>query len=808
MIRGGRNLVSSSPAFSNDGKNLLVCTANTVSIFSTFTGLQIGELEGHTALVTSVIVVPATTPASKILCYCWTASLDGTIRYWDFSAPELMKTVNINAPIHSMVIPGLACQTPESTERSMDLFAYISCQDMNKKDGQAPSWQIQKCNLTKFRLSGGVVLAKSERPQLITVSPSGKYFGFCEKRKIRIWKVPTKDSDHAVHKTIRLHHTKELKVLAFHPTERIVVAGDATGRILIWRHFGERMFSVTEKLENGDAMMDEERPGVRGDDDADSCTTWHWHSAEVKVLFLSSDGAYLYSGGKEGVIVVWQLGTGKKKFARIGSPLSYITSSPDPSVSSVSCADNTLHLLKTPSMEIMRSISGIKLPSSVLEIYNGSCHDSVFDSTAGTVAICTENGCIQFFSLLDDREISLVQVCERNHQPGDEIRIIVNMVALSPDGCTISTVETRLPEEGIGGLISLKFWTSGSESKGFNLSTVIYEPHRDAGVSAITFRPTHNMAVSSSYGADFKIWACNSGVQLGDQMNNGGWTCHAVGSYKNKPMTAAAFSADGSVLAVAAERVITLWDPDRNVLVATIGESFDSISSLSFIGKSEYLVSSSKGSNPQLSVWSMTTLSVYWSYKIHAEAVSCAVDGTSFAVLALLSDSARKIAASNEASLKGVDGVVLLYNAESPVPLATWFVKKAQGGGIGFIFRSDETEDSADRKQLQLLCYIKSDKEYVLFDPYSERFHEQTIIQRQRFAHSEETGRFGYSSMYGELAEFHLKPNQNSLDTSYLPSERSWETLFSGPSHALPPLPKLCSAFLESLLERRTTAVE
>lgn len=39
------------------------------------------------------------------------------------------------------------------------------------------------------------------------------------------------------------------------------------------------------------------------------------------------------------------------------------------------------------------------------------------------------------------------------------------------------------------------------------------------------------------------------------------------------PMTAAAFSADGSVLAVAAETVFTLWDPDNNVLVAVIGNT-------------------------------------------------------------------------------------------------------------------------------------------------------------------------------------------------------------------------------------------
>lgn len=38
-------------------------------------------------------------------------------------------------------------------------------------------------------------------------------------------------------------------------------------------------------------------------------------------------------------------------------------------------------------------------------------------------------------------------------------------------------------------------------------------------------------------------------------------------------MTAAAFSGDGSVLAVAAESIITLWDPDNNALVGVIAEA-------------------------------------------------------------------------------------------------------------------------------------------------------------------------------------------------------------------------------------------
>lgn len=43
--------------------------------------------------------------------------------------------------------------------------------------------------------------------------------------------------------------------------------------------------------------------------------------------------------------------------------------------------------------------------------------------------------------------------------------------------------------------------------------------------------------------------------------------------YRKRQMTAAAFSGDGSVLAVAAETVITLWNPDKNVLLAVVGET-------------------------------------------------------------------------------------------------------------------------------------------------------------------------------------------------------------------------------------------
>lgn len=49
-----------------------------------------------------------------------------------------------------------------------------------------------------------------------------------------------------------------------------------------------------------------------------------------------------------------------------------------------------------------------QLRSTVLDISDGSSEGIVFDSSAGLVAIRSENYCIQFYSLFDDREVSEV----------------------------------------------------------------------------------------------------------------------------------------------------------------------------------------------------------------------------------------------------------------------------------------------------------------------------------------------------------------------------------------------------------------
>lgn len=134
-------------------------------------------------------------------------------------------------------------------------------------------------------------------------------------------------------------------------------------------------------------------------------------------------------------------------------------------------------------------------------------------------------------------------------------------------------------------------------------------------------------------------------------------------------------------------------------------------------------------------------------------------------------------------------------------------MKKAKGGGLSFLaanqLSSLKERNSAAGLPSTLLVYVNGDHEYVLFDPYSKEQQEFTVSHKRDEAQLEETGRLGYTSIYGELPEFNP---QKTSRAAIVPAQRPWETIFNGPSHALPPLTKLCSAFLESLLEKRTTA--
>jgi NET1-associated nuclear protein 1 (U3 small nucleolar RNA-associated protein 17) len=164
-----------------------------------------------------------------------------------------------------------------------------------------------------------------------------------------------------------------IRNIAFHPSETMVAAGDASGRILAWYDVGAlrdakdreqpASTSASDKslhrriLKEGRAGFEGRtsgqligspraggvgntrfgKGGVRLGDDASALSTWHWHASAVGTLVFSEDGAYVLSGGEEAVLVLWQVETGVKQFLpRMGAPIRFIAGLPDPTVFAVS----------------------------------------------------------------------------------------------------------------------------------------------------------------------------------------------------------------------------------------------------------------------------------------------------------------------------------------------------------------------------------------------------------------------------------------------------------------------------------------
>jgi len=99
-------------------------------------------------------------------------------------------------------------------------------------------------------------------------------------------------------------------------------------------------------------------------------TQLHWHREAVGDLAWSLDGNYLISGGRETVLVLWQLETGAKQFLpHLESPIENIVVSPTGASYGVRLADNSVMVLSTSELTPTTNIAGLQsfgLPITVI----------------------------------------------------------------------------------------------------------------------------------------------------------------------------------------------------------------------------------------------------------------------------------------------------------------------------------------------------------------------------------------------------------------------------------------------------------
>lgn len=119
--------------------------------------------------------------------------------------------------------------------------------------------------------------------------------------------------------------------------------------------------------------------------------------------------------------------------------------------------------------------------------------------------------------------------------------------------------------------MKLKIWKFEPSHKNYILNTEVATPH-NGRITALAFQPGflgNEWPCLVSIGQDlkFKMWRL---AEDADGNRRKTWTCDVAGDFRNLMPTALSFSEDGSLLAIAFQDIVTLWDPSVASVSATL----------------------------------------------------------------------------------------------------------------------------------------------------------------------------------------------------------------------------------------------
>eukprot|EP00878_Enallax_costatus_P013093 GHUV01013681.1.p1 GENE.GHUV01013681.1~~GHUV01013681.1.p1 ORF type:complete len:298 (+),score=25.60 GHUV01013681.1:581-1474(+) len=279
-LHGG--LITKRPlCYTTDGRLLLTPCGNAIRVYSARSGDHIATLRGHEAEVTAVVQDPGN---DKVVL---SSSLDGTLRRWDIQEGTVLKAWNIGEPVECMVYSG-----PTG-------IAYMAIPHRGGQSGRVVSYLLSTGEEQPGRL-------KTSRSVQLVISPLGHHVAAVDRNSLFVWAAGSWTAA-GRSKPLNLVHTKPYTCAAFNPSESIIAAGDATGRILIWHNFP----TALQEWATG-ATAAAAAAGVLSPDGSGSalpsvrlpaCTTVHWHAHAVGAVCFSAEGSFLMSGGQEGVLV-------------------------------------------------------------------------------------------------------------------------------------------------------------------------------------------------------------------------------------------------------------------------------------------------------------------------------------------------------------------------------------------------------------------------------------------------------------------------------------------------------------------------
>ena len=455
-----------------------------------------------------------------------------------------------------------------------------------------------------------VRLAKTREAVAIGVSPNGQWLVVVGNDKVQVARTNDLVSGFtrfiASHPGSHHHQRESMTCMAFHPTDSTrLVTGDSKGRIRVW-YCLQNNFMAPSKAE-ADEGMERHAPS----------TVLHWHAHAVSSLCFSPNGAHLLSGGEEGVLVVWHLGASgnaaSKEFVpRLGAPLSAIAVANGldgrEQEYAVSLADGTIAFVSSMTLKPTRTFTRIKIDSSRHLPGTSAPTDApvplaVHPASRNVVLLAGHASSLQFYDPIKDVNTMELEVSPSNRVSRAEEEQIeptrVERVVFSPfvssrtaeAGEWMVTFDSRNLSDIEGDVevvseSSLKFWRWNPINRRYTLNTRLDRPHNGKRLTSMTFSPSSSLLVTTAADGKVRSWHLAS-RRLKSGKIESYWACRSVFGYREQTPTAAAFSADGSILAVGQAGSVTLWSPESNLMSMVISapELAEGVKSLAFSGR-------------------------------------------------------------------------------------------------------------------------------------------------------------------------------------------------------------------------------
>ncbi|KAI6031486.1 WD40-repeat-containing domain protein [Pisolithus microcarpus] len=593
---------SHPPIFTKDGSHFFSIAGSTIKIHSASSGKVVSMLprsqdEGHTDTITSV------TLGAHNSFQLFTASLDGTIKVWDFLEGILLRTIDLDQPIHHIC-----------THEKIKDYIFVAAAKIKKS--KISHVQDESCVVLRVSLnpreSGGLTrthkppdilaIGKIKRTVGLALSASGERLIAISGRRSYVAQTAALKAGF-----MKFTSPESLTCLAVHPFEEYFATGDVKGVVRLWYCLNSNLVKVV------------------GVEKKSQTSAFHWHAHAVSSVAFSTNGAYLLSGGEEAVLVIWQIHTGKREFVpRVGSPIKSVVVSP-PKASEeeylLELADATHAFVSSKTLKLSRVFARIKLAPSVPNAFpSSSSIPLAFHNLSETLVLPSSHASsLQTFSPSAFALVAELEVAPSNRVSRKDEKMLepsrVERAVISSTGEWMATIDCREGDEYFRGEMYLKFWYWDKKNAFWILNTRIDRPHGLCKITSMSFSPgpSNIQLVTIGNDGNVKGWRIRTTKDKKGQEEIS-WVTRSSFGYKSDTPRHASWSPDGSLLAVVFGPSVVLYDPYTNVPrhVFVCHES-QRLHEVHFIGMGGRFLATVGGTD--LVVWNVMSRSVLWHVK-------------------------------------------------------------------------------------------------------------------------------------------------------------------------------------------------